>query len=388
MIVKAHTKCFQDPYSPENPKGYLSMGIAENMIIEDLIEKKLSEENVSSSDYHHYNASFGILKARESFCDYLEEFFCAGSYDPENVVLASGATTILEILSYVLIDEGDSIGIHAPYYTGFEMDLALRFKGELVSFETENIEDLFTKASLTIEFLKEKKPKVFVLCHPHNPTGKCFNPEVLKEIIEFCHEQKIHLISDEVYAGTVLTKKEKFKSGFHFSKKSPYFHFVYSMAKDFALGGMKIGFLYTENPDVLKACRGVSYFSTPSTQSQLLMASLLSDEKWVSGLRQEVQKRLEKTFTKMRTKLLERHNFAYIVPEHGFFVFVDFTPLKKQLKIETDLDLFHYLIDEMKINILPANFFGLSERGYFRLCFARADDLLEEMFSRFDNVLK
>lgn len=42
--------------------------------------------------------------------------------------------------------------------------------------------------------------KALVLSNPHNPLGRCYERKVLEECVNFCHRQKIHLISDEVFA--------------------------------------------------------------------------------------------------------------------------------------------------------------------------------------------
>ncbi|KAJ5223158.1 uncharacterized protein N7469_009398 [Penicillium citrinum] len=33
---------------------------------------------------------------------------------------------------------------------------------------------------------------------PHNPLGRCYPPETLKEFAAFCGENDLHLISDEI----------------------------------------------------------------------------------------------------------------------------------------------------------------------------------------------
>merc|ERR1712224_227081 len=40
------------------------------------------------------------------------------------------------------------------------------------------------------------EPRVLLLSHPQNPLGICYPPEVVKETIDWCRENEIHLISD------------------------------------------------------------------------------------------------------------------------------------------------------------------------------------------------
>jgi 1-aminocyclopropane-1-carboxylate synthase len=48
------------------------------------------------------------------------------------------------------------------------------------------------------------KVRALLLCNPHNPLGKCYPVETLKEMFGFCQKYNIHLISDEIYALSVF----------------------------------------------------------------------------------------------------------------------------------------------------------------------------------------
>ena len=64
-----------------------------------------------------------------------------------------------------------------------------------------NLEDL--KASLT------DKSKILFFCNPHNPVGKVFSYEELKAIGEFCIENNLIIISDEIHCDLVFDKSAK-----------------------------------------------------------------------------------------------------------------------------------------------------------------------------------
>jgi aspartate/methionine/tyrosine aminotransferase len=48
------------------------------------------------------------------------------------------------------------------------------------------------------------KIKALVLCNPHNPLGRCYPVETLKELLSFCAKYELHLVSDEIYAFSVF----------------------------------------------------------------------------------------------------------------------------------------------------------------------------------------
>jgi len=46
--------------------------------------------------------------------------------------------------------------------------------------------------------------RLFLLCHPHNPVGRCWTDEELGEIAEFCRRHDLIVCSDEIHCGLVL----------------------------------------------------------------------------------------------------------------------------------------------------------------------------------------
>lgn len=48
-----------------------------------------------------------------------------------------------------------------------------------------------------------------MLCNPHNPLGKCYPRDTIIALMKFCDKYKIHLLSDEIYAGSVYDVPDK-----------------------------------------------------------------------------------------------------------------------------------------------------------------------------------
>lgn len=385
VILEAAIKCYTDPYSPENTQGYLNFGVAENLLVDDIILEKTKLSHFNNPRYHHYHETFGCEELRVAFARFLQRNFFNTSFNPDNVIVSSGASAILEILSYTMCDEGDEIVLPAPYYSGFETDLELRFGAKILPFIQDVSQDFQLSATDLINFLKSSHPKAVLLCHPHNPTGKAYSKEYLQELITYYRDAKIHLIVDEVYSLTQLYN-EKPATCLEFIKGNDYLHFIYSMAKDFSLGGFKMGYFYSENTELVKAFKGAAYFHTPSTHTQLLCANIFNDQDFIAWLMQENSKRLQNCFESIENGTLKKHCSHYTKPSHCFFSFINLTPVMQKLKIQDELQMFDYLMNEMKINMLPGQFFGYPPQNYFRLCYARPKDQIDEFVSRFNKI--
>ncbi|MEX0799529.1 MAG: aminotransferase class I/II-fold pyridoxal phosphate-dependent enzyme, partial [Bacteriovoracaceae bacterium] len=139
-IVVGHVKCQQDPFGPNNPKGCLNFGIAENRLIDDLALKVLDREVEGSKESIHYPPVHGLLELRKAFAAFAKEFLNAGNLNPEHIAVQSGVSSVCEALSFCLFEEGDELIVPAPFYSGFSFDFEARFKVKLVSVQLKNFE--------------------------------------------------------------------------------------------------------------------------------------------------------------------------------------------------------------------------------------------------------
>lgn len=53
------------------------------------------------------------------------------------------------------------------------------------------------------ELLSKRRTTMFLLCSPHNPTGKCFTREELTKISELCLKHNVFVVSDEIHSDII-----------------------------------------------------------------------------------------------------------------------------------------------------------------------------------------
>jgi aspartate/methionine/tyrosine aminotransferase len=96
----------------------------------------------------------------------------------------------------------------------------------------------------------QRRVRALVLSNPQNPLGRCYSAEVLKRCIQFCQENDIHLISDEVFGlstfrSTDLPDASEFTSVFSLDPEAlnadpNRIHLIWSLSKDFAASGVRL----------------------------------------------------------------------------------------------------------------------------------------------------
>ena len=86
----------------------------------------------------------------------------------------------------------------------------------------------------------QDRQKILILNNPHNPTGLLYDRLELEEIADVCREQKITVISDEIYAQTTYNFSKFVSMG----KIYPEGTFVTNgLSKSHAAGGYRLGYV-------------------------------------------------------------------------------------------------------------------------------------------------
>lgn len=236
----------------------------------------------------------------------------------------------------------------------------------------EALEDAYEKA-------QESKIKVkgLLINNPSNPLGTILDKETLKDILRFINDKKIHLVCDEIYAATAFSQPS-FISIAEVKDEvvgcnDDLVHIVYSLSKDLGFPGFRVGIIYSYNDVVVNIARKMSSFGLVSTQTQRLIASMLSDTKFVENFIAMSAMRLSQRHG-LFTKGLAQVGITTLKSNAGLFFWMDLRRLLKKSTFDDELELWHIIINKVKLNVSPGCSFHCSEPGWFRVCFANMDD--------------
>lgn len=409
-------------YSPSTPDGALQLGVAENQMLEDLLVPALTEfgSKAFAADCIYYQPTHGRPALREAFCDYLQRLLKLGDrkLDPDGLIMGTGCNAVLENLCITLAEPGEGVLIPTPYYAAFEFDLVARAGLSIIPVNTfqhsgatippaddeDNqsipVEAYFpTRASLTAALnratLEGESPRILLLSHPNNPLGISYPPSVVKECIAWCRENKIHLVSDEIYAGSLHKDSHNFESALALAGDDlgPYIHFVYALSKDFALSGLRVGACYSENEDIRLPLQKLNDMCQISSQTQVLVENMVKaksndGEFWTSEFLAENNSRIRARSTALQA-ILNEFNIPHLNPTSGLFCWMDmskYLPPLEDAMITPEGDeilesmqtreraLYLELMNEHGLLFTP----GLSMRneraGFFRCVFTAASD--------------
>ena len=268
------------------------------------------------------------------------------------------------------------------YCCRFARDLCWRTKARLIPVECYSINNfMVTREALEEAYNKAIDANInvkgLIITNPSNPLGTTMDKETLKSIVGFINEKNIHLVCDEIYAGTVfrgprfVSVSEVMQELEHCNKDL--IHIVYSLSKDLGIPGLRVGIVYSYNDEVVNQGRKMSSFGLVSTQTQFFVAALLSDDEFVERFLAESARRLAARYNHF-TKELEKVNITCLPSNAGLFFWMNLRGLLKEKTFEGEMMLWHVIINEVKLNVSPGSAFNCSEPGWYRVCFANMDD--------------
>lgn len=216
--------------------------------------------------------------------------------------------------------------------------------------------------------------------------------------MRFCQQNKLHFISDEVYALSVFENPD-------FPDATPFtsalsidptdlidpnlVHVTYGLSKDFGAAGLKIGCLITQNVLLKKAVTAVQRFCGISGASIAIATAMLEDRIWCRDFFTLSRLRLAEAYTFTTRKLIETGIHFLEGGNAGFFVWMNLSPWLPpentgSLGVTREQMLAQELVDH-GVFLQPGEEHG--RVGWFRLVFTLERETVEEGLRRIAKTL-
>ncbi|XP_058214240.1 1-aminocyclopropane-1-carboxylate synthase 7 [Rhododendron vialii] len=398
----------ENPYDElRNPSGVIQMGLAENQVSFDMLEEYL-EQNSEAASWGNKSSGFrdnalfqdyhGLQSFRKAMASFMEQIRGGrAKFNPDRVVLTAGATAANELLTFILADPGDALLVPTPYYPGFDRDLRWRTGVKIVPIHCDSSNNFqITPQALEAAYKKAESMKIKVrgvlITNPSNPLGATIQRSVLEQILDFATQKNIHLVSDEIYSGSVFSPAEFVSIAEVLEsrnyKDSERVHIVYSLSKDLGLPGFRVGTVYSYNDKVVTTARRMSSFTLISSQTQQLLASMLSDTSFTENYIRENRERLRKRYG-MIIEGLRKAGIQCLEGNAGLFCWMNLSQFLENPTWESELEIWGKIVSEVKLNISPGSSCHCSEPGWFRVCFANmSEKTLEVALQRIQDFME
>jgi len=308
---------------------------------------------------HQSCFKYGLIQGELSLRQKLEQLHKVSA---ENFVITNGASEGVFLALATLIKPGDKVLLTKPYYYSY-VELVKIVHG--IPIFTDLREG---QINLTDFEDKVKDAKLALINSPMNPTGVVLNENTIRKIERLANANKKYLLFDEVYDNLIYEGK-------HYSPRGDYILNINSFSKTFSMCGFRIGYVYSNNANIIKDIiehKTHSSMNTNRTAQEMAEKALNVPKRFVEERLNIWKKRRDIIYEGLKKLGLE-----VWVPNGAYYVFPRFANASQAVE---DL-YFNY-----KVITYKGEWFGSPNR--IRLSYATDKKNIIEGLRRIEQYLK
>jgi aspartate aminotransferase len=372
-------------------EGSLIRKVADaNLGREDLIPLWFGEPNVATPDYikaaatqaladDHvfYAQNRGIPLLRETIAEYSSNLIGRPIGVDRITVAVSGMAAIM-LTSQTLVDNGDNVLVVGPVWPNCKGTVfVMGGEARTIALKPDEAGAWHLDMDDIRAACDERTRAVFVNS-PGNPTGWIMEQDQQRELLDFCRERGIYVISDEVYI-RLIYDRPRAPSFLDICEPDDPVIVINSFSKTWSMTGWRLGWL-THPPHLGPDLSKLNEFNVASPTTFVQHAGVTAireGEGFVAEMVEGYRRNRDLVFQRLAAMPKVRLSR----PEGAFYAF---------FAVDGMTDSFEYakqLIAETGVGLAPGRAFGPEGEGWMRLCFAAEPDTLSEALDRLEPAL-
>lgn len=335
--------------------------------IKEAIKRSIDEDKTT------YTPNAGIEELREEISKYLKSLNI-DFFKEEICVTVGGSEGLLSTFTGIL-NHGDKVLIPTIAYPAYENCVKI-LGGEVINYNLK--EDLSIDMEELKRVVEQECPKVMVVSHPSNPTGRLMTKEQCDELFNILRDKDILIISDEIYSSIVFGE---FNSISQYKELKNKLVLIGGFSKMFSMTGMRIGYVCA--PEwILKNIIKVHQYNVscaPSIGQYGALEGLKKSMYHIDYIKANLKLRRDYVYDRLISMGLE-----VVRPEGAFYIF----PSIKKLGFNSE-EFCEKLLKDTKVAVVPGTAFGEGGEGYVRIsyCYSMEDlklalDFMEEWLNK------
>lgn len=316
-----------------------------------------------------YTASDGSADFIQTVVDFYQKQYQL-TFSPSQVRGTVGALHGMYLALAAIIDPGDEVIIHEPYFSPYKQQVEL--VGGVPVFIPTFEKDGF---QIDVEVLKSaitEKTRAIIINSPNNPTGAVFSPETFEKIAAVAIDHDLLVLSDEVYEAFCFD--DTFVPMAAFAPENTIT--FSSFSKAFAMTGWRIGYMIAPESINLtaKLINEAIAYSAPTPSQRAGIYALNHYDTLVPQVVAVFKERL--TYIEQRVAEIPFLSLSPVKGSMYAFINIEQTWLDSVSFVEK-------LLKETSVLMIPGKAFGeTTGDGYVRLAATQSLDLLKEAFDR------
>ncbi|MHC0036345.1 MalY/PatB family protein [Pseudoneobacillus sp. C159] len=293
----------------------------------------------------------------------------------EEIVYCPGTVNAINIAIRAFTEPGDGVIIQRPVYPPFTA--AIEGNGRVVRNNALLLDD---DGYYSIDFAdfeekaKEPTTKMFLLCNPHNPTGRIFQKEDLQKLAEICEKHDVIIIADEIH-GDLIRRDQTFIPIAKVTNHHSNLITCTAINKTFNVAGLHCTNLIISNPYLRSKFIETMGFqlASPFTIAALI-AAYNEGEDWLEQLKEYldgtmyfVKDFLAKNLPKVKVR----------IPEGTYVMWLDFSGYGI-----TPEEVHDRIYNQANVILEDGKMFGEEGQHFQRICIPSPRSIIKEALER------
>lgn len=191
-VDRKGSNCYK--WDSEHAKGTLPMWVAD-------MDFKAAPAILEAMQKRLDHGVFGYTQVPDEYYEAIINWFSRrhkwNTITREQIIYTIGVVPAISAILRALTKPGDRVVTNTPAYNCF-LSCIRNLECELVANQLIEHDNHF---EINWESLERdlESAKVFILCNPHNPTGRIWTREELQHVAALCEKHNVFVLSDEIH---------------------------------------------------------------------------------------------------------------------------------------------------------------------------------------------
>ncbi|MCA1057231.1 pyridoxal phosphate-dependent aminotransferase [Rossellomorea aquimaris] len=293
-----------------------------------------------------------------------------------------GVVPAIGTIIQALTEPGDKVLVQSPVYTPF-FNMTEENGRVVENAPLDYIDGTYRISFEDFEESLKKGVKLFLLCNPHNPSGRVWTREELTKMAELCKKYSVIIVSDEIHSDLVYEEHAHTPIA---SIDESYLDSVITCiapSKTFNLAGLQASAMITPNKhfrdSIAEVHKRQGFFTLNTFGITGMEAAYRHGEKWLEDILDYLKENVNRTKSFLEERLPDLH---LVDPEGTYLLWIDC----RKLGLSDD-ELKERLLEKGKLGLEPGPKYGKGGEGFVRMNIACPREILEDGLSRLYKAL-
>lgn len=323
-----------------------------------------------------YTWQRGIPQLRQSLADYHARLFNR-PFESENFFVIGSGMQAIKIALEAVGGAGKEMIYFSPAWPNFKAAAEIAYVAPVsVPLKLED-----TKWVLDMDAVRSAitpNTRAIFVNTPSNPTGWCASADEIKALIEISRQKNIWIIADEIY--TQFHYSEGHAPSFmDYTDANDKVIYVNSFSKNWSMTGWRVGWIHAPE-EIGQVLENLIQYSTSGVSHFMQQGAVAALNKGDDYLNSQIERAI-KARDIFCDALLSTGRVKMAKPEGAFYAFFQIDGVG-----DTMSEAFK-IVDEANVGLAPGSAFGEDGNDYFRACFHRRLEDVEEAASRLVNYI-